>query len=315
MKKIWGGGMLLFALFATVMPAAIQADSLSAMLGATKMDGLTKFADCQNEAIGYRERLIADRLELKLANTPGLSPQERALWLADIAALRQVQQTRKPFSPPNPRDPQRYLLGLTDQEQVAINSINSRYVQEVHLKCEQLYGGMTRYAGPNADLSGQIQYENQLRAQMSQNVPSLEAIPVEPLPIPKSPAEVAQEKKAARQAIQQAAMQNFNQCTAAAKGLRPRLVAEALQRRLDNTPGISTKERGELQTDIQAAWASAGKGLDKIESADPKNPYRAEMRLTPQEQMEINHEYSQQYMQLVQTCITNQRQNMGHLQN
>ena len=211
---------------------------------------------------------------------------------------------RRTFVPLNPRDPQHYLLGLTDREQVAINSLNNRFIQEIRLKCEQKYGGMSRYSSNTGETSaGQLQYENQLRAEMTQPL-NLEAIPVEPLPIPKSPAQAAQEKRAAVAAVKQAAAQKFNDCTAGAKGLRPRLIAQALQRKLENTPGLSAKERAELQADMQAAWVSAGKGLDRIESADPKNPYRAEQHLSPQDHMEINNEYAKQYMQIVQNCTT-----------
>ncbi len=132
---------MMFVMFESKLALA---DSLSSALGATKLDGLTKFADCQNESIGYREKLIADRLELKLANSPNVSQEERGKWVAEIAALRQVQITRHAFMPPDPKDPQHYFLGLTDQEQVAINSMNNRFIKEINLKCEHLYGGMSR---------------------------------------------------------------------------------------------------------------------------------------------------------------------------
>src|SRR5687767_5455744 len=110
MKKIIFGIFLFFAAVTNTWA------SLSSQLGATKLDGLSKFSDCQNQSIGYREGLIADRLELKLANTAGLTPEERQLWLNDIRMLRQVQQTRVPDRTNN----QHYFLGLTDAEQVAI---------------------------------------------------------------------------------------------------------------------------------------------------------------------------------------------------
>src|ERR1043166_4399679 len=99
---------LLFFLMTMFNAGAAQA-SLSASLGATNLDGLDKFAKCQNESIGYREGLIADRLELKLANTPKLTPEERQQWLTDIAMLRQVQQTRVPDRTNN----QHYFEGLS----------------------------------------------------------------------------------------------------------------------------------------------------------------------------------------------------------
>ena len=98
-------------------------------------------------------------------------------------------------------------------------------------------------------------------------------------------------------------MEKFQQCAASAgKGLRVKMIAQALQNKLDNGAGLSAKDRAELQADVQAAWASAGKGLDQIESADPQNSMRAEMRLTPEEQIEINSQYAQQYAQVTQNC-------------
>ncbi len=105
-------------------------------------------------------------------------------------------------------------------------------------------------------------------------------------------------------AQQQTAAQKISECASAGKGLRPKLIAQALQRKLDNASGLSAKERAELQADAQAAWISAGKGLDYIEPPDPKNPYGAERHLTTQEQMEINNEYIKQYAQLMQNCAS-----------
>lgn len=299
MKKMAAWNILILAILLTSNLQPAIADSLSAALGATNLDGLSKFSDCQNESIGYREGLIANRLELKLANTPHLNPEERKQWLTDIAILRQVQRTRQP----DRTNSQHYLLGLTDQEQMAINSMSHRHSQEINLKCEQQYGGMTRYSS-GSDQSGQLRYENQLRVQMAQPVMNLDAIPVTPFEREKSAAELEQERKARHQSVQQAAMQKFNNCATSAKGLRPKLVAQALQRKLDNGSGLSAKDRTEIQADIQAAWVSAGKGLDQIESADPKNPYRAEQRLTLQDQTEINNEYMKQYTQQMQNCTS-----------
>ncbi len=225
---------------------------------------------------GYHEKLIGDRLEAKFANTPNLTPEERAKWLAEIQALHQTWQVHGRYNAPNPNDPQHYLLGLTDPEQVAINSINSRYVQEIQLKCEHLYGGMSRYSGTgHFDL--QDQYENQLHSKMGTPL-NLDAIPVEPLTnaIRKTSAEKVAERMADYRAKQQAGAQKVNQCVTANKGLRPKLVVQVLERKLANSPNLSGKERAEIQADIQAAYVSAGKGLDRIESSDPKNPNRAE---------------------------------------
>lgn len=291
--------------FLLLGPQAGQA-SLSSQLGATKLDGLSKFADCQNEATGYREGLIADRLELKLANSPAVPPQERGIWLAEINALRAAQQTRKPFSPPDPSDPQRHLRGLNSKEDQAINSMNIRFHQEVKLKCEQQHGGMARYS-EHVNPANQLRYENQLRERMNQQqVILVETIPVEPLPSlkKKSPEEIQQEKETEREAFKQAAAQKAQECMAQSKGLRLRIVAQTLQNKLDAASGLSAAEKKAFQEDVQAAWASAGKGLDMIEPADPKHLYRAEQRLTQQDQMAINTEFIQKNSQVVRDCMS-----------
>lgn len=281
------------------------AESLSAALGATNLNGLTEFSDCQNRSVGYRENLIAGRLEARLANTAGLSPQDRGIWLAEINALRQVRSGVS-YRAPDPNNPQRYLSALTDEEQVAINSLTNRNVQEINLECEQKYGGMLRYS-PTSDQSGQTRYENELRSRMVQPL-NLDAVPLTPLPslrvktLEEQRAEQRAEKQAKTQAMKQVFQQKMAQCQDQGKGLQMRLTAEALQRKLDSAQGLSDKDRAEFQADVQAAWASAGKGLNQIEPVDPGNPYRALQRLTPQEQMDIATQFGQQYTQMMQNC-------------
>lgn len=292
---------IIFIIIAMLSAAGPAGASLSDALGATKLDGLDKFTSCQNEAIGFREGLIADRLELKLANTPNLTPEERQVWLSDIAILRRVQQTRQP----DRTNAQHYLLGLTGPEQQAINSLSIRNTQEIHLKCEQLHGGMLRYS-PTSDQSGQTRYENSLREQMAQPL-NLAAIPVEPLPTKaaeKTPDQILQEKKAAQDAMKQAASQKANECLAKTQGLRPKIIAQMLQAKLDNSPDLSPAEKAAFQQDIQAAWAAAGQGLTQIQSSDPVNPYRVEQRLSPQEQIEANNQYGQQMTQMMVSCAS-----------
>ncbi len=280
---------------------SVSTASLSAGLGATDLHGLTDFANCQNQSIGYREGLIGDRLELKLANTGNLDLNERAFYIAEINALKVSRAMKKAYVPPDPKNSQHYMLGLSDNEQVAINSMNSRYVQEINLKCEQMYGGMTRYSS-QADLSGQHAYENSLRGSMGTPI-DINTIPVGPIEKEKTSAEREAEDNARLKQIQQVAMDRYMQCAQNLKGMRPKLVAQALQKKLDSSPNLSVKERAEIQEDITAAYVSAGKGLDMIESADPKNPMRAEMRLSPQEQQDLNLQFSTQYAQASQGCM------------
>lgn len=300
MKKI----IFFCFLFLTILSASAWA-SLSASLGATQLDGLDKFTKCQNESIGYREGIIADRLELKLANTPNLPPAQRQQWLNDIAILRQVQLTKQADRTNN----QHYLLGLTGPEQQSINSMSIRHSQEINLKCEQLHGGMLRYS-PTSDQSGQKRFEDELRSKMGTPI-DINTIPVEPLEIERSREEIEQERRAKDaaniQAMKQKAAQMTNECMSLSQGLRPKLIAQLLQKKMETSPNLSADQKAQLQSDIQAAWAAAGQGLQMIPSSDPKNPMGPEQRLTPQEQMEVNNQYSQQFSQSMMNCASARR--------
>ena len=46
----------------------------------------------------------------------------------------------------------------------------------------------------------------------------------------------------------------------------------------------------------------SNKGLDRIESADPKNPNRTDARLCLQEELDLNNEFTAQYSQALPAC-------------
>ncbi len=290
------------AVVSFVIPHRIFAQSLSSGLGATKLEGLTKFNDCQNQALGHREHLIGDRLEAKLTKTTALNPEERAIWVAEIQALHQVTASH-PYKAPDEKNSQRYFLGLTDDEQVAINSMNSRYQQEIQLACEKKYGGMTRYS-PEADQSGQARYEKELKDKMQTPI-DISTITVGPLPspYPKSLAQMQEERRAAQQASRQAATQTISSCTEGAKGLRLSIMADKMQQRLNSSMGLSAKERAEFEADIKATRDAAAKKLDYAPPVDPSKPNRALMRLTAQDQVEMTTEFSNQYLAQMQNCV------------
>ena len=300
MKNATSSFLLCVSIFVTASQLGL-AQSLSSGLGATKLDGLTKFSDCQNQALGHREHLIGDRLDAKLAVTTTLNPEERNIWVAEIRALRDVTPS-KPYKAPDEKNSQRYFLGLTNDEQVAINSMHSRYTQEINLACEKKYGGMLRYS-QNSDQSGQTRYEKELQDKMQTPI-DIATIPVTPLPspFPKTREQMQEERRAARQASRQAANQTINSCVEASKGLRLTIIAEKMQKRLDSSKGLSAKDRAEFEADIKATRDAAAKKLDYAPPVDPSNPNRALMRLTAQEQMEVTTEFSNQYMEQMKSC-------------
>ncbi len=297
-KRLANPWVLIFVLALGMATQASYAQSLSSALGAGDMSGLKKFSDCHNPVMGYREKLIADRLDAKLAVSTALSQKERDIWAADIKALRQVDYAH-PYKPPDPKQPQQYMLGLTDQEQTAINSMNTHFVQEVNLKCEHKYGGVLRYS-QGASMEGQTRYENQLKSDMKTPI-DISTVPVGPLPspFPKTLAEIHAERRAARQAE----AKRLNSCGAdATKGLRLKIMADKLQQKFDSSQGLSAKERADFEADIKATREAAAKGLEVVPPVDPGNPTRAMQRLSFQDQMDIATEYSKKYMAVMQGC-------------
>ena len=272
-------------------------------LGATQIGpGLQNFADCQNQVQGHSEHLMADRLQAKLDKSSSLTPEDRDIWVAEIRALRQVKPSQ-PYKAPDPKNPQRYFLGLTNDEQTAINSMHNRFVQENNLACEKKYGGMTRYS-PGSDQSGQARYEKELKDNI-RTATDIATIPVGPLPSPhpKTLEQMHEERRAAQQARQQAGAQQLSSCTDSAKGLRLSIMADKMQQRLDASKGLSAKERANFEADIKATRDAADQKLDYAPPVDPKNPNRALMRLTAQEQSEVTTEFSNRYLTTMQNCV------------
>src|SRR5215510_12953830 len=112
MKRVTISWVLLLVGSFAITPHSSCAQSLSSALGATKLDGLKNFADCQNQVLGHREHLIGDRLDAKLAKSTSLTAEERDIWVAEIRALHQASPSH-PYKAPDNNNPQRYFLGLT----------------------------------------------------------------------------------------------------------------------------------------------------------------------------------------------------------
>jgi hypothetical protein len=299
----------------TIVAPGAFAQSLSAGLGATKLDGLTVFANCQNQSTGYREHLIADRIEAKLAQSPALTPPMRDAWFAEIKALHAVTPENGKYNAPDPKDSQRYFLGLTDKEQQAINSMAVRHSQEINLECEHKYGGMTRYS-PGSDQSGQKRYEDEMRAKLNaMQVIDIATIPITALqsPFPKTPEQQAAERKAqqeTRRAQQKAAASAASQgivakataCQQKLAGLRWNIMADHMQKNLDAATGLSGKDKADYQADIKSMRDAAASGAQMPAAVDPANPMRAMMRVAPQDQIAITTEFSTQYAAKMAAC-------------
>lgn len=105
----------------------------------------------------------------RFAISAALKPEERAVWQADIDALRAVPRTHTAFRGPDRERPQHYLDGMTAAEFRAIQSMATRFQQEVQLSCEQKYGDIARKKDGETS-AGQAQFEANLRAKMVETV-------------------------------------------------------------------------------------------------------------------------------------------------
>ncbi|HVS25572.1 MAG TPA: hypothetical protein VMU03_17735, partial [Gammaproteobacteria bacterium] len=296
MSRLTSGSCLSF-----LIASALVAPSALAQSATQLGPGLQNFVDCKNQTTGHSEHLMADRIEAKLAVSPALTPEMRGIWQAEIKALRAVTP-KSTYVPPDPKNPQRYFLGLTDKEQEAINSMHSRVTQEKNLECEKKYGGMSRYS-PGADQSAQKQYEKDLAANMTTPI-DIATIPVTalPSPYPKTLEEQHAERRAQQQArmaqqhaagaaANQAAVAKVTGCQQKLRGLRLTIMADHMQHNLDAASGLSAKDKADYQADIKSVRDAAAAGQQMPAPVDPANPTRAMTRLTLQDQMSMATEF------------------------
>ena len=276
-------------------------------------DYMDKLSQCQRQTNGHSEHLMADRIEAKLAQSPALTPEMRSIWQAEIKALRAVTPDKQ-YVPPDPKQPQRYFLGLTDKEQQSIQTMHSRAVQENQLACEKKYStSMTRYS-PGSDQSGQKKYEEGLAANMTTPI-DIATIPITPLPspFPKTLEEQHAERAARNQARQaqthaagaaanQAIVGKVTACQQKLQGLRLEIMADHMQKNLAAATGLSAKDKADYEADIKSVRDAAAAGQQMPAPVDPANPARAMTRLTLNDQMSMSTEFGTQYSQKMAAC-------------
>jgi hypothetical protein len=311
MSASHGPKIFIAALCALVGPHAAFAQPLSYWLGAYKLDGLRTYTDCQNKSRGFRETLMADRLEKKLAVSNSLNAEERKVWQDDIAALRAVVDKHIAYKAPDSKKPDQYLDGFTIDEFRAIQSMSTRFTQEVNLSCEQLYGDIARKKTGETTES-QARFEAGLRAKMVQPV-DVGTLPLQALPSPFPKPEVSDEQKLAATVAQskaqmaqsQAAVGRIGSCTTQMVGLRWKIMAERMQEHLSSGSGLTAQQRADLEADIRAVRAAADQGAAPPAAVDPANPYRFVTWLTNEEQTKIGADYAAQVPVFMAQCTKN----------
>ena len=238
--------------------------SLSAGLGATNLHGLTDYNGCMAQSSGSMEKLTVQVLQRKLNQSKTLSPQERRNIEADVAWLTATAAGQK-LPSPDPKNPQRYLLELTDQEQEEITGANNPYLNAVHEKCEEFYGGMTQFS----DASGRR--------------PAHKGTAIVPFPT----------LAAVAPAAVPSAMDAHRDCMAGATGLRWKAMADRMETRMAASGNLSAADRKAWEEDIAAVRAAQQAGSTGMpQSPDPKNLMRYMLRLTPEDQMAVNQDFA-----------------------
>jgi hypothetical protein len=284
--------------------------------------GIQALATCNDQTVGYMQTLIADRLDAKLAQSPALTADERSIWQRDITALRAVKPGSG-YRAPDANDPQHFILGLSDNEQKAINSMQIRRVQDVQIECELKHGGFGRRTTESDP------YIVKLRSELVTPTDiATVAVSALPSPIRKTREQLAAEERAAteqanaarqaaaRQALAQSAQTQANAtatlqgmagkiqtCQAEAQGVQMTMRADLMQKKLDAATGLSAQERTDFVADIQSIRDAGAAGQPLPAPIDPANPMRAFSRLTSQEQMEVVQQFSAQAAQRIQACM------------
>jgi len=283
---------------------AALAQPLSYWLGAYKLDGLSTFAACQNQARGFRETLMADRLGKKLEISTALTPAERKVWQDDIAALRDVVDKHIAYKAPDPSKPQQYLDGFTTDEFRAIQQMSTRFSQEINLKCEQKYGDIASKKGETTESAAKLQAR--MRATMVEPT-DVNSLPLQalPSPFPKPEASPAEQLAAttaqsrAAMASSQAAVTRTTSCMAQMTGLRWGLMADKIQAKV---AGAGTDQRAKMEADVKALRTAAEQGLAQPPATDPANPYRFMTWLSNEENAAVATEYGTKVAALTASC-------------
>jgi hypothetical protein len=260
-----------------LMPAIVSAAGGSpstGLGGATNLHGLDDYNGCMAQTAGAQEKLTAQVLQRKLDSSSSLAALDRQRLQEDIEWLN--AKAANPRAPaPDPKNPQRYLLAMTDQEQMEVSGAYGRFANEVHDKCEAQYGGMSQFSDPagrrHAAIDTRVAFPDLLHA----------APPVS----------------------QPTAAEQHKNCMASLGGLRWQLMAEHMEQKLGAMPNLSAQERKAWDEDIAVVRAAAQSNARTMpQSPDPNNPMRYMTRLTPQDQMAMIQEQSARSQQLLAGC-------------
>lgn len=260
--------LVVLGLISTAAPAAGQAG------GATNLQGLNNYNACMAQTAGAQEKLTAQVLQRKLNSPSNLSAPERQRLQEDVQWLNAKAANPRALAP-DPRNSQRYLLAMSDEEQQEVSGAYNGFANLVREKCEAQYGGMSQFSDP----------AGRRRAPIDTRVALPDLL------------------NAAPPARQASATEQHQDCMSAMAGVRWQLMAEHMENKLRSMPNVSAQERKAWEEDIAVVRAAQqGDAKTMPQSPDPKNPSRYLTRLTPQEQVAMIQEQSARSQQIMAGC-------------
>jgi hypothetical protein len=247
--------------------------------------------NCMSVIQGVRFEIMAERMERRLQGMSGLSAQERKAWEEDIAVVRAAATSDKPTMPqsPDPRNPMRYAMRLTPEDQMAVNQ---EYASRSRTAMANCTGGSSTAAG-GSNWTVETSRTARRRAEAA-NAPSQAAMretanaaaqawmDAHPMAAPK---EVRPTRGLGTTEADYLERSGTLACFDRAKGFRAKLMADRLTTKRDS---VAPQERRELDAWI-AAWRAAEQARAEAPSPPPGSNPNGDLRfLTSSDQQEIN---------------------------
>ena len=269
-------------------PINMVKDTTAADQQQAKSDAnINAMQQCFAQLPGIRWAVMAEKMQAKMV-TLNPSGQERQDWEADIAVVKQAQQgggTTMPQSP-DPKNPMRFMMRLSSEEQLAMNTDIMERTTKLQQDCTQ---GRTGVVERELTSGGPVDHTKS---------PANKNATAAPEKNPNRGNAVSGSLGAGKVD----GLVSYNKCYEPLRGHLAKVTAEALESKLAATPSVTAQQRTQWQEDI-ASWRAAEQaGKDTAEPADPNNPYRWQDHFTNAERAAINQKHAQFNNELVKQC-------------
>ena len=240
---------------------------------------------CFAQMSGIRWAVMADQMQAKMA-TLDLSAQERQDWEADIAVVKQAQQggATMPQSP-DPKNPMRFMMRLSSEEQLAMNTEIMERTTKMQQECTQ---GRTGIVERELTSGGPV---DRTKSPANRNAK----------PAPQNPNR-GNAAGGTLGAGKVDGLVEYNKCYEPLRGHLAKVTAEALESKLAAAPSLTAQQRTEWQQDLASWRAAEAAGKDTADPIDPSNPYRWQDHFTNAERAAINQKHAQFNNEIVRKC-------------